>query len=377
MCRFRTLACPLLLLFLLGCGPSKVAEPIWLGHLAPLSGTNRARGEEASQAMQLVLESAREKDWQVLGRSLGVRHVDANGDRARAEAVRLLSVNRVVGLIVGPGLSDADEVANAARTHEAPVVILDEVTEVPAGPGVITLGPDPARRGRALAQFAGKQWNKRRVAVLLNNRDRISATVAGAFTAAWRQAGGSHREYSVGEKVDLSSLKAELKKHQEEIVLAAMPVVRLRELATALAAVPILYGGPDVDEDELLRQAAALPAGAALYAATAFTAGATLSESGKQWYQRFDKSQRKPPGRSAALACDGLRLMMSALEQVKAKGSTPLRTLLREELSGTKEFESVAGKVAWKDSQAVRPLFLVRFAAGKPTVLASVTGDES
>jgi ABC-type branched-subunit amino acid transport system substrate-binding protein len=375
--RCHLAACLLLVLGAAGCGPNKSPEPVWLGHLAPLTGTNRAQGEEAVQAMQHVLEIARERDWQVAGRNLGVRHVDASGGRSRAEAVRLLAVNRVAGLVLGPGLTDADEVAAAARTLEAAVVLLDEVADVPAGPGVIPLGPDPACRGRALAQLARTQWKKPRVAVLLDGGDRVSATVAGSFEPAWRQVGGSLREYSVADKTDLSAVKTDLAKFQPEIVLAALPTSRLRELAGVLSAVPVLYGGPDVDEEELLRHATALPAGCILHSATAFTSAATLAESSGQWRQRFEKSERKPPGRSAILACDGLQLMMSALERVKPKGSTSLRTLLRDQLGQIEELDSVTGKVVWKDGQAIRPLFLVRFVAGKPTVLATVTGDAS
>jgi ABC-type branched-subunit amino acid transport system substrate-binding protein len=372
----RTIAFLLLMLLSAGCGPSKPPEPIWMGHLAPLTGTNREQGEEAVQSMQQVLEMAREKDWQVAGRSLGVRHVDAGGGRARAEAVRLLAVNRVAGLILGPGLADAEEVAAAARTHEAAVVVLDEAAEAPAGPVVILLGPDPARRGRGLAHLARMQWKKPRVAVLVDSRDRISAAVAGAFAPAWRQAGGSLREWNIADKSELSTVKTDLAKFQPEVVLAAVPAPRLRELAGLLPAVPILYGGPDVDEEDLLRQGAGLPAGCTLHVATAFTSAATLAEPGKEWRQRFEKSQRKSPGRSAVLACDGLRLVMSALEQESPKASSNLRTRLRDELSRIKEFESVTGKVVWKDGQAVRPIFLVRFTAGKPAVLATVTGDE-
>ncbi len=367
----------LVVLLAAGCGPKKPAEPIWLGHLAPLGGTNRAQGEDTVQSMQLVLEMAREKDWQVGGRSVGVRHVDASGGKARAEAVRLLAVNQVAGLILGPGLADAEEVAAEARTHDAGVVLLDEVVEVPAGPGVIPLGPDPARRGRALAHLARTQWKKPRVAVLLDGRDRISAAVAGSFKSAWRQTGGSLREWNITDKTDLPGVTSDLTGFKPEVVLVSAPAPRLRELAGLLPAVPILYGGPDVDEEELLRETTSLPAGSTVHTATAITSAATLSEPGKQWRERFEKNQRKPPDRGAALACDGLRLMMSALEHANAKGPTSLRAQLRDALSGVKEFESVTGKVVWKDHQPVRLLFLVRYLSGKPNVLASVTGDES
>jgi ABC-type branched-subunit amino acid transport system substrate-binding protein len=372
----RAIVFLLLVLLGAGCGPGKPPEPIWMGHLAPFTGTNREQGEEAAQSMQQVLEIAREKDWQVAGRSLGVRHVDASGGRARAEAVRLLAVNRVAGLILGPGLADAEEVAAAARAHEAAVVVLDEAAEAPAGPGVLLLGPDPARRGRALAQLARTQWKKPRVAVLLDGGDRISVAVAGAFVPAWRQSSGSLREWNIPDKSESSTIKAEVAKFKPEVVLVAVPAPRLRELAGLLPVVPVLYGGPDVDEEELLRNTAALPVGVILHAAAAFTSAATLTEPVKEWRQRFEKSQRKPTGRSAVLAYDGLRLMMSALEQENPKASSNLRTRLRDALSAIKEFEGATDKVVWKDSQAVRPIFLVRFTAGKPSILATVTGDE-
>jgi branched-chain amino acid transport system substrate-binding protein len=372
----RTIAFLLLMLLSAGCGPGKPPEPIWMGHLAPLTGTNREQGEEAVQSMQQILEIGREKDWQAAGRSLGVRHVDAGGGQARAEAVRLLAVNRVAGLILGPGLADAEEVAAAARAHEAAVVVLDEAAEAPAGPSVILLGPDPARRGRALAHLARTQWKKPRVAVLLDGGDRISTAVSGAFTSGWRQAGGSLREWNIGDKSESSTIKEDMAKFQPEVVLVAVPAPRLRELAGLLPAVAVLYGGPDVDEEELLRNTTALPAGATLHAATAFTSAATLTDPFKEWCRRFEKSQRKPPGRSAVLAYDGLGLMMTALEQENPKASNNLRTRLRDALPGIKEFQGATGKIVWKDSQAVRPIFLVRFTAGKPNILATVTGDE-
>jgi ABC-type branched-subunit amino acid transport system substrate-binding protein len=377
MFRCRILAYLLILLCIVGCATKKAPEPIWLGHLVPLTGTNRTQGEEAVGAMQTLLQTARENDWQVGGRSVGVRHADASGGRARGEAVRLLAVNRVVGLIAGPGLADAEEVAAEARTHEAAVILLDEVAEVSPGPAVVALGPDPARRGRGLAQLARTQWKMPLVAVLLDRRDRISATLAGAFESAWRQTGGSLREWSVADKTELPGVKADLARFKPEVVLVSTPVARLRELADWLPRVPILFGGPDDDEEVLLRDATALSVGSAVYAATAFTSAAVLSTEGKVWQKRFEKSQRKPPDRSAVLACDGLRLMMSALAQTNPKGPAPLRTQLREELSRISEFDSVTGKVVWKDQQPVRPLFLVRFQAGKPTILATVTGDES
>ncbi len=353
-CSFPSIGCLSIALLLAGCSPKSAPEPIWIGHLAPLSGANQAQGEAEVQAMQRELETARASDWRVAGRSLGVRHVDGAEGRARAEAVRLLAVNRVPGLILGPGLKDAEEVAAVARTSEAVVVVLDEVAEVPAGGGIVLLGPDPARRGRALADLVEKVLKKKRVAVLLDDRDRVCTAVATAFMAAWREH-GELRQWLVGDGPDRRVTPDEITKYRPEVVLAAVPISRLGSLPGAVLNVPLLYAGPDADADELVRPFTGLP-GSEMFTATAFASTAPLSTVGKEWRQRYEKNQQPPPGRSAMLAADGLRLMMTVLE--RGQLSDPKKT--REEAAKIKEFESVTGKVTWEDGKPVRPLFVVR-----------------
>ena len=49
---------------LLAAGCSSAApEPIWIGHLAPLSGPDQLQGESATRSMQVTLEKARAEDW--------------------------------------------------------------------------------------------------------------------------------------------------------------------------------------------------------------------------------------------------------------------------------------------------------------------------
>src|SRR5689334_6421116 len=118
-------------LLLAGCSRKAEPEVLWVGHLAPLSGPHRERGEEAARAIELLLDQIKAD-----GKKVAVRHVDAESKAtARAEAVRLLAVNRVLALLVGPGVEDPDDVAAAARAQDA---------------GVVVLEPDSAWRGRAL-----------------------------------------------------------------------------------------------------------------------------------------------------------------------------------------------------------------------------------
>jgi ABC-type branched-subunit amino acid transport system substrate-binding protein len=126
----------LVLSLLLFSGCSRKAEPevLWIGHVAPLTGPRRERGEAAVRAVELLIEQARAD-----GKKVAVRHVDAESKAtARAEATRLLAINRVLALLVGPGIEDIDDVTAAARAHEAGVIVLEQ---------------DPDWQGRALAAF--------------------------------------------------------------------------------------------------------------------------------------------------------------------------------------------------------------------------------
>jgi len=99
---------------------------------------------------------------------------------------------------------------------------------------------------------------------------------------------------------------------------------------------------------------------------------ALLSAEGKEWRQRYEKNQRQPPGPSALLASDGLRLMMTVLEH--AKSSDP--KVLREQLPKITEFESTVGTVKWAEGKVVRPLFVVEFQGGKSRLVETGTGEQ-
>src|SRR5262245_7369829 len=94
----------LLTLALAGCSKPAAPETVWVGHLTALSGPRQAEGEQARKAIELALQPIHEKGELFEGRRVGVIYVDAaRPEQARAEAARLLAVNGVIALLVGPG----------------------------------------------------------------------------------------------------------------------------------------------------------------------------------------------------------------------------------------------------------------------------------
>lgn len=339
----------LCLLLVSSCARDATPPTVWVGHLAPLGDP---RGEQGVRAMQLALERWKEEGFSAGGKSVGVRHADSANGQARAEATRLLAVNRVAALIVGPGVRDVEDVLALARPRETPLVVLDEVADAAlAGPAVL-LGPDPKERGRALAEYALGLDERKCALVVTDAKDRVAAALAAAFTEAWRAGGGTITESDT----DKGTISA---------VLLALPADRfLASLGSYKAGAedaPLLYGGPDGERPSVAGRRAVVEA-------TSYTDLAELPEAGVAWKKRFAERYRVEPGRAAALARDGLELVLSGLRETNGAAGEKLR----QELASRKSFEGLTGTVRWSDGRPLRTLYLVREAGGKRTLLKAL-----
>jgi branched-chain amino acid transport system substrate-binding protein len=298
---------------------------------------------------------------------VAVLHVDARSD---AEAVRLLSVNRVVALIAGPDPALAEGAARAAGRYEAAVVVPGELAAPPAG--VFTVGAGPAQRGLALARFAAGDLKAARAAVLTDH-DPLDVALASAFLKAWPHAEPpAAREWVYGKGADLAPQVAEAAKAKPGVVLVAGPVADFRKAGAALRPaglrVPLLYGGPDVGAAGLEGEP---PAAADVYLATAY-ASEGLTDAGKDFARRYEERFHAAPDVHAALAYDGARLLLAALR--KTPDVTPAR--LRAQLAQREPFESVTGPVTWKEGQPRRRLFLLRLENNRPKLLKALGPGE-
>ncbi len=362
----RSAAAVALAALLAGCG-GKAPEPIRVGHLAPLSGPNRAAGEHARQAIQLAVEEWNGDDANGPGRKVAVLHVDAQDKTAQAEAVRLLSVNRVVALLAGPDAGLAESAGRAAGRYEAAVVVPGELAAPPAG--VFAVGAGPSSRGLSLARFAAGGLKAGRAAVLTDGRDPAAAALASAFLKGWPHADPpAAREWVYGKGVELATQAQEAAKATPGVVLVAGPAADFRKVATALQAAglrgPLLYGGPDVGPTALEGEP---PAAADVYLATAY-APEGLTDAGKDFARRYEERFHAAPDLHAALAYDGARLLLAALRQVSA----PSPARLRSQLAQREPFGGVTGPVTWKDGESRRRLFLMRLENGRPLLVKAV-----
>src|SRR5262245_22032970 len=108
------------LLALAGCSRQSSEEPFWIGHVGPLSGGEQVVGEHMQRGMRFALADVNTEGE----RPLAVVHADSRGQASHAssEAVRLVSVNRVLALVGGSDQAGADRLALALKDYPTPLL---------------------------------------------------------------------------------------------------------------------------------------------------------------------------------------------------------------------------------------------------------------
>src|SRR5262249_38906129 len=137
---------------LAGCGGSSFPPPIFLGHVATLSRPDAQAGQSAAQGIRLALGELRAAARAHLqGLPLVVRPVDSavSLDNMEAQAARLVSVNKGVGLLGGVTKDEALRLDRSRVPVLSPVGFrTSAMSEL-----LFTTGLAPTTQGQVLAQF--------------------------------------------------------------------------------------------------------------------------------------------------------------------------------------------------------------------------------
>ncbi len=350
---------------LAGCYPSGSPEPAVIAHVAPLSGPGKAAGEHARQAIDLAVEEANKEDRRT-ARPVLVYHGDSRGEAERAEneVVRLLTVRKALALLDGPDAALAGEVARAAQPYAVPVL-----TPAPlAGPAlndfVYSTTAAPAYQGQVLAQFAAEELKADAAVVLADARRPACGALAAAFVKEFTKEGrGRAEELSWKTEADFADLAARVKKAAPTAVLVAggpADLAKLRgPLHDAAPEAALLLGG----DEGLAAALAADPGAGKAYLATAFAAEG-LTPAGQEFAKRYRDRFGHDLDAAAALAYDGVRLLIQVLRRARPLNGTQAQ----RELSLADEFDSLTGPLAIKGHSARRPVFVVVVEEGRPTL---------
>ncbi|GIW81140.1 MAG: ethanolamine utilization protein EutJ [Gemmatales bacterium] len=344
----------LVLLFWLpatGCFGKKEPEPIWLGHIAPLSGPERGRGTSSRQGILLAVEELNASEEKINGRRAIVIHADARSDArsARAVLVRLITINQVRAVFGGKETARIEGLSGLAATNKVPIVVAAARPENAASSYVFYTGLVPQRRGQALAVFADQELKTKHMAIALDERE--SPSVIEAFLRHMPP-GKIIGRWSFKESEQLKEIVGEMRNQKADAVLFNGNEGDVSRLAKLLqgTGIPILVASTDERMDEWT--AAPLPV--PLYVSTAFVPNLDMPAA-KEFSKRYQERFGEPPDVFAALAYDDARLLFEAFR----KADTPDGQKVRDALNDV-SLDGVTGKLAFAKNQLARPLFVVK-----------------
>jgi branched-chain amino acid transport system substrate-binding protein len=343
-------------LTLAGCQSGAQPPPIVLGHVANLSGVH-AVGRHAEQGIDFALKEATDAHIAEAldGRPLHVRHTDTRGalDAYESEAVRLVNVNRVAGLIGGHTPAEV----RALDSGHVPVLTPCGVRPAGVSDLVFTLGMRPAQQASVLARYAAEDLRLSQIVIMADERRDELVNVADAFGrdfADLRHGKAKTESLRFGNDVKWDDLAKRIaaQKPIQAVFFAgsARDWLELRRAQTF--DVPVLFAGADGDAANL----AAGDGQETIYYATAFAADPAAPRT-QAFIQRYRDSFKEEPNVTAALGYEALQLYAAALKEL-----SPTFTIekLAAALRGTKDFAGLAGPLTMTDQSIRRPLYVMR-----------------
>lgn len=365
-CRLALVLVPALVLT--GCTPKGTPEPIVLGHLAPLSGPDKAAGEQAVHGIDLAVDEVNREGNRINNRPVNVVHKDIAGgvDAVRAQTVELIKIRQPVALLGGLDAAQLEQISRADDPYGLPLVSPAAGAGPPPGDSVFSTAVTPAYQGQVLARFTREVLKPPGVLVLADDRSTVATALAAAFVPEAGQGNTVKVEQATYRaEADFAGLVSRVKKDRPKAVLLAGPAGDLVKLATQLhEADPdaaLLLGA---EEGSVPTLAAGLAGVGPAYAASVFAADALTpkgQEAAKQYRERFGEDLDA----RAALAYDDTRMLFEGLRRARR----PAGSEVRKELAGLENFEGVNGPVSFtKEHTARRAVFVLRLQGGKAQV---------
>jgi branched-chain amino acid transport system substrate-binding protein len=349
------------ILFVYGCSGKTPLEPVLVGHVAPLSGSERSVGEHARHGILLAVEEANAGIDSSAVPPVKVLHADGHGDDMGPIATRLISVNGVAALLGGMTPSEIGILAAAAKPYNVPLVTPGSYEGAAGDPNVFPTGLPPTCQGTVLAQFALENLKAKRALIATNVDDKRptldraqSQAISAAFANGIRRAGGDvNTEFTYKSFEELRNATVKARADKPAVMLLAGVPDDLTALSTAgrEERPSVLFAGIDGVSNRIR----SLPSADGVYIVTAFTSDGTPAaiEFSRKYQDRFGEL----PDADAGLAYDAARVLIDALRRARGRESARLPQALEE----VKEFATLGGPLSWDTwHQASRAAVVIR-----------------
>jgi ABC-type branched-subunit amino acid transport system substrate-binding protein len=346
-----------------GCGPRGSGTPVWLAHIATLSGPDKQAGESAARGIRLAVKEFNDNE-QALGHPLKVIHSDTHGklEAFEAEATRLVAVNRISFLLGGSTPAEVEQLDHARAT------VLTPCGARPRGvsDAVYFTGLTPLQQGKALARFIAQESRVESALLVEDDRGEEASLVAEALVRELPLAAAKDGKATALDRLRLAKdvkpgefakqLDERLKESAAKVIVFAGRAEDLQRLGAV--ARPVLFAGAEGVASTVQQQRHDFKE---VYWVTAFVSDADTSRA-KEFRARFKSAFQEEADVHAALAYENLRLLYEAM--VRTKDSLSVQRI-REELGQTKDYAGLTGPLSFTpERQLRRQAFVVRWEAG-------------
>lgn len=341
-------------LCLSGCTQKSRPEPYMIGHIVPLSGPEKVIGEHARQGIMLAIEELNKQDSSTQARKWEVVHVDPQGrdERLQPITVRLITLNKVLALMGGTDINQADQIGRAARTYDVPLLTTASLSALSANDNVFSLCPSLETQGDVLARFLTEVLKADKVAVLIDDKLTSLEPFSSIVLHALRRSKGIRvEEIAYQSSRELNDALERVRKSKPAAIAHFCSPNDLTKVAEV--GVPILYVAPPNSTEPIPELK--IP----VYQITPW-----LAENGDaKFVKAYQDKFGEVPDQSAALAYESIRLLVEV--HTRAQGLTSAK--LKSDLSSNgPAFNSLTGPITFdKTRNAQRPVFVVRYANGK------------
>ena len=334
------------------------AEAVLIGLNLPLSGSLRDLGEDTLAGAELLGSQINDQGGLLVGQTkYPVQFItvdnESNVEKSVSGALKLISHDKVLGIIGPNASSNAIPVGGICSSFKAPMI-----TPTSTNPATTLNRPFVFRscflddfQGEAMAKFAIKQFNAQKAAVLYDKDNAYSKGLAKFFKKSFEEQRGTG---AVVVFADYQSNPSDLRSQLTTIVNSGAEVVFVPQFAHELPGIlkqiraagwdkPVL-GGDAWESSELMKNCGDLCKG--LFFSSHFSPYGATGKS-LTFVKDYEKKNGKLPTGFAALGYDATNLLLTAISKVNTLDIDlfELRTEIKEQIATIRDFEGVSGTI--------------------------------
>lgn len=358
-------------------GNKPSGDTIKIGANLELSGDVAGYGTQEKEGIELAVDQIN-KDGGILGKKIELIVKDNKSDNNEAATVAAnLATNDKVVAIIGPATSGATKAATPNITKaKVPMITpsgTDDSVTMTNGkvqPYVFRSSFQDSFQGKVLAEFAQKNLDAKKVAILGDNSSDYAIGLTKAFKETYKGDVVLEENFTKGDK-DFQAVLTKLKNTDFDVLYipgyyeeAGLIIKQARELGIEQ---PIL--GADGFGDEKMIELAGAQNVTNVYYTGHFSTLAPANDTVQPFIDAFKEKYGKEPSTFNALAYDAMNMVKKAIEDEKSADSEAIT----KGLANLKDFVGVTGNITVdKDHNPEKSVVVIEYKDGKESSAVTV-----